>query len=132
MCGVDRVKLSKSVNIIFFRFIIILMLILHILFMTTDQLNIIQEIKPIYLLPYSIWLSLYIILFISAIAMIFLINIFKHIFLLFTFLALLIVATQGSVILTPYQNLLLQFTSSLYGVIIYMSYFTNIFTKDSI
>ena len=129
MFGVDRVKLNHSTNIIFFRISIVVMLLLHIIFIFSEPLNTMQEIKPIYLIPYPIWVSIYTILFISAISMIFLIKIFRLIFLIFTILGLLIVITQGSITLSPLQNFILQFTCSLYGIIIYIAFFTNIFDK---
>jgi len=107
------------------------MLLLHILFIFSEPLNTIQEMEPIYLIPYPIWMSIYIILFISAISMMFLIKIFRLVFLIFTIAGLLIVITQGSITLSPFQNFLLQFTCSLYGVIIYIAFFTNIFEKNN-
>ena len=113
-------------NMIIFRTLIILSICVHVVFALQASPDVCCLDEPIYLLPLSLWLTVYSVLFISLCGLLLLVKLFRLVFIVTIGISLCIVALQGGVAFSAFQNVLVQIASGLYGAIIIMAYLNNI------
>ncbi len=113
-------------NTIIFRFLIVIVIVVHITFVSIGNPSQFIGEPPIYILPWYLWSSIYLILLVSLIGLFLKFKFSRHIFFGTVVICMGIVAMQGGIVLSALENVLLQVGSGLYGGIIAMAYFGNI------
>jgi len=118
-------------NITLFRSLIVLVFLTHVIFVIIESPSAYYADDAIYLLPLNIWLIIYLILAASLVGLFLLYKSFRFVFLMSVIVCIGIVSTQGSILFSALQNVLMQVGCGLYGGIITMSYFSDIKWRES-
>ena len=113
-------------NVIVFRTLIVFVVLVHVAFVSIGSAMQYGVEPPVFILPSYLWYAVYILLLVSLIGMFFMFKITRLSFLVAVILGLGIVATQGGVVQSAFENVLVQLGSGLYGGIIAMAYFGNL------
>ena len=124
--------MKKDMNLLLLRILIILTIVTHVTFIVLPNNIPFYPTDASFILPDILWYSVFGILLLSLVGLFFLVRISRVLLSIQISICLVVIYLQGSVVLSPTHNIILQLGCGMYGAIVTLSFLGNLPWKDNI